>query len=453
MSEFDLWSEIGTIYEDEAANAHQKVMELNRRFLNHWLRLGSVFEKKQKRQEAVQAYRRALELNGRSARIWNELANVYFNAGAYEDAVDAYLKAIELEPGYGWPYSNLGLAYTCLGRDGEALPLHLKAVELLEQAEERGMVWNRLGNAYRRVSEYENAAHAYRMADELAPGKTDFRGDLGEIHNELFFTEDAVSEERPAAITSEPLPSEHWLSASLSETEENLFGLGDEKAPEAVEQAEPLELGGPKLQTAFETREETPAPQAEETIVAEQPSEPVSMPATDEPAPAPVEQPLAASATEPEAQPAAEEQTDPEAEAEVEVPVAQAAVAIPEATPAATAPEMPELAGMNDAQIARVWNDVGDIYTGAEADAEAIDAYRKALDLDPYFGWPYSNLATIYVRQGRYLEAIRLYQRSIELLNDARDVATVWKKLIEATIAYRNSGTAQVGNSVQEPLG
>ena len=59
----------------------------------------------------------------------------------------------------------------------------------------------------------------------------------------------------------------------------------------------------------------------------------------------------------------------------------------------------------------------------------AIQAYNRAIQLDPSFGWPYSNLALTYLTQGQHAEAILLYQKSLELLKSDKDRAVSWNGL------------------------
>jgi len=59
----------------------------------------------------------------------------------------------------------------------------------------------------------------------------------------------------------------------------------------------------------------------------------------------------------------------------------------------------------------------------------AIHAYLRSIKLDNTFGRSYSNLATAYVRTGKYSEAIKLYRRGIELLSDNKEKAATWNRL------------------------
>ncbi len=113
-----------------------------------------------------------IEMDTKNAHVWNELGNVYFNTGAFDDAVIAYSKAIELDRWFAWPYSNLALTYVQKGRFVEAILLYQRSIELFTGEKDKAISWNRLGNVYRRINDYENAIAAYQRADELDPDNT-----------------------------------------------------------------------------------------------------------------------------------------------------------------------------------------------------------------------------------------------------------------------------------------
>jgi len=110
-----------------------------------------------------------IEMDTKNAHVWNELGNVYFNTSAYEDAIVAYSKAIELDRWFAWPYSNLALAYVQKRRFVEAILLYQRSIELFSTDKDKAISWNRLGNVYRRLNDYENAISAYQRADALDP--------------------------------------------------------------------------------------------------------------------------------------------------------------------------------------------------------------------------------------------------------------------------------------------
>jgi len=76
-----------------------------------------------------------------------------------------------------------------------------------------------------------------------------------------------------------------------------------------------------------------------------------------------------------------------------------------------------------------IWNELGNTYFKIGEMDKAIDAYCKAIEHKSQSGWSYSNLAAIYVQQGRYLESIPLYQKSLELFSSRKDQAAIWGRL------------------------
>ena len=107
--------------------------------------------------------------DSRNALIWNELGNIYFNAGAEDEAISAFQKAINLDGSYGWSYSNLATIYIPKGRYTEAIPLFQKGIDLIDGAKDQALLWNRLGDAYRRLNNHDRAAEAYEKATQLDP--------------------------------------------------------------------------------------------------------------------------------------------------------------------------------------------------------------------------------------------------------------------------------------------
>ena len=99
--------------------------------------------------------------------LWNELGNLYFLSGSYNQAVHAYNKAIQLDSGFGKPLSNLALIYTKQAKYENAIHLYKKSLELLTDDDERAITWNRLGNVYRQLKNYQDAVIAYQSADEI----------------------------------------------------------------------------------------------------------------------------------------------------------------------------------------------------------------------------------------------------------------------------------------------
>jgi tetratricopeptide (TPR) repeat protein len=108
-------------------------------------------------------------IDEKNAQIWNELGNIYYNTGAFEEAMNAFEMAIELDPSYGWSYNNLASIYFHQKRYSDAVPLYQKGLQLLDDYKDKAFLWNRLGDAYRRLEENDQAVAAYRKAIDLDP--------------------------------------------------------------------------------------------------------------------------------------------------------------------------------------------------------------------------------------------------------------------------------------------
>jgi tetratricopeptide (TPR) repeat protein len=79
-----------------------------------------------------------------------------------------------------------------------------------------------------------------------------------------------------------------------------------------------------------------------------------------------------------------------------------------------------------------IWNELGDIYYNTGAYDQAILIYQKGLALDPSCNKFYCNLASIFIHQRRYTEAIPMLQKGIEFTDDAINKAGLWSQLGDA---------------------
>jgi len=104
-----------------------------------------------------------------SAQIWNELGNIYYNIVAYDEAIKALNKALELDQSYAWTYNNLASIYIHKGNFADAVPLLQQGIPLMNEPKDKALLWNRLGDTYRRMDQHEKAADAYQKAMELNP--------------------------------------------------------------------------------------------------------------------------------------------------------------------------------------------------------------------------------------------------------------------------------------------
>jgi len=200
MSELEFWKDLGNIF-DAVLNYQKKNVEFNNRFINPWIRLGNIFERQDQANDAVQAYQRATEIDPDTAQNWIELGDAQFKKGDYDEAIEAYRTAVMINPEAGWPLGNLALSMVTQGKIEEAIPLYKKSIDLLTEVKDKAICWNRLGNAYRKLNDYENAFHAFQKADQLDGDNTGFSDKLDE-------TPPGISEGAPEVILEQVVVNE-----------------------------------------------------------------------------------------------------------------------------------------------------------------------------------------------------------------------------------------------------
>lgn len=169
MSEFEFWKDIGNI-SDAILNYQKKNAEFNNRFINPWIRLGNLAEHEDRKDEVMRAYQHATEIDPDNVQNWIDLGDEQLKTGAYDGAVTAYKKAVELSPRAGWPLSNLALTLVMQGKVEEAIPLYIASIELLNENKDKAISLNRLGEAYRKLNDYEKAFLSFQKADRLDGG-------------------------------------------------------------------------------------------------------------------------------------------------------------------------------------------------------------------------------------------------------------------------------------------
>jgi tetratricopeptide (TPR) repeat protein len=154
-----------------------------------WNSLGNIYRRLNNYENALQAYQNADEVdpqnagrrdkadlayseaNSQNAQVWFELGNLFFKAQSYNEAVKAYTKSVKIDETSGWAHSNLAISLVFQGKHREAIPVYLKSIELFKNNKDKAVSWNRLGNVYRRMNEYDNAKKAYQNAIKLSEEK------------------------------------------------------------------------------------------------------------------------------------------------------------------------------------------------------------------------------------------------------------------------------------------
>ena len=170
MNTYEFWNDMDKIY-DAILAFQEKSIEFNKQFINPWVKLGNVFDKNESAEEII-AHKNAIEIDPKNAQNWYELANIYTRTGDFEKSIQAYKRTIELGFETGELYKNLALAYTITAKHQDAIHIFKKALEMLESNNEKAIVWNHLGNVYRKLDNYEMALQAFQQADQFETMKT-----------------------------------------------------------------------------------------------------------------------------------------------------------------------------------------------------------------------------------------------------------------------------------------
>ena len=383
------WNGLGDVYAgsgrlNEAIQAYKQAIELNKVYITPWLNLGALFTKQGKYREAINAYDAALKLDSRNVAIWNDLGNVHLKCESYDEAISAFTKAAEIDHTNGRAYSNLALTYFQKGRYEQAVPLYLKSLEILKEDKDKANSWNRLADIYRLLNKYDLAIDAYRKADML---------EWGIMQEER--TDDGSK--RPAIAAPTP-------------------GINLKVAAEINELVKDLDILQDTVKPAIGLQKEIDAEMVAHNIAG---------------APAWI------------LNPKSEESCIDISQVQLINPVTQETkgdVVIKQKlfdlhhnkdnitmNQTAHVESVEHHAANNTNAIA--WNEKGNFYFKRGALNDAINAYNKAIQFDPSFGWPYSNLALTYLAQGQNAESILLYQKSLDLLNSDKDKAVSWNGL------------------------
>jgi tetratricopeptide (TPR) repeat protein len=150
-----------------------------------WNGIGFIYRCLKDYHNAMAAYQKADELNPsnthiyenmeylhtdpktQNAQTWIELGDMFFKAGVYREAANAYQHAVATDPTSGAGLSNRALTLVFQGKYREAAYYYQKSIPLFQHEKDKAVVWNRLGDVYRKLDDYDNAISAYQTAIKL----------------------------------------------------------------------------------------------------------------------------------------------------------------------------------------------------------------------------------------------------------------------------------------------
>ncbi len=459
-----------------AMNTYQKTIERNANFSAPNLQQARLLARRDRYPEAVKAYEKVLSLKGNNSDIWNELGVLHNQNSASQQAEAAFLHALEQDRANAWAYSNLGVALNCQGRSKESVSMFLRSIDLFTENQDKAVSWNRVGDAYRKLNDYDNAIAAYQTADMLEIGSGGLSPESTEPAAQVSTVQQTEPQLRTAAQVFADTPD--WLfdpNALLTEEMEQVNAHGSARGMTRQiagkdSQPEPVATSGLKEEGIAEIHEqltETGLLDGESTnatVWNEKGNVHFKHGAIEEAINAynraiqfdtefgwpysnlalaylTVGQYAEAILLYQRSLDLLESDQDKAISwnglGNVYRRMADYANAVKAYQKAAELD--PVTAGMREGvenlqvggQLAdgRVWNELGEIFFKTGAYDESIQAFEKAISQDPENGWPLCNLARAYAAQGKYALAIPLFQKSIELHANDKDKAVAWNRL------------------------
>lgn len=350
------WCGLGNAYFsanniEYAFRTYQKSFTLNRRSTQAIIGLARVLAAQERESNAIQAYEAALNIDPRNATAWNELGKVCLKAGSQEKAIVAFGKAIDITPQNGILYCNQAQAYLDMGVHLEAIPLFEKSLSLMDSDEEKAIVWNKLGDAFRQIGDYNRAVSAYQTADEFnGKAASSLTDSVSEMTEQIEIQKD---QELPMQVVQEP-----EMMAEVASVQSSL----DSKEPRSEIYNDVV---NDELEVVSETEEVSQVLDGDHLIM------------------------LDKTLTEIE-----------------EILSRQNNMAdadgVDDINPEASDFPQEENPYEDDKKDALEWNELGNTHLIAGEYNEAIFAYTRAIEMAPDFNWPYiKNLAMAYYQKGK----------------------------------------------------
>jgi tetratricopeptide (TPR) repeat protein len=454
----EAWDNLGRLHlqrqaYDESVTAYQNAISINPQFSDAYLGMASALSQKGDLRTSASVYEQSIQLiddpEARSVLL-NRLGDTYMQVKEYEKAIAAYRQSDQLLNEMKAPVSDdqpaspepapaetadtgnivaeiepamdeieVGETSTADLEDVPDETASLPEIKPEIPEDQRGETmndansafdmrtaqdWNDLGNAQLKAGAYNDAISAFTKAIELSPDTCwPYIKNLAHVHYQKGKVRGRLSineTDDPDVWDGDDEPvSESLFGCPVAPDAERNEIFGDTKPVKAV-RAAPAQP-----EAAAESVDETTTPQK------------------------PCACKMAASQPSVDAVPDTmlqESPQAPQAAEEIDLPASQDAQVLPDSPMAADEP-----------QSALDWNELGNMHTRNKQFDEAIKAYKRAIELNPQYGQPYTNLGFIYYHLGKYQVAILLYKKSFDFLDTPEDKAISWNRLGDA---YRRLG-------------
>lgn len=181
------WHDLGDIYraqerQPDALEAYRRAIRLDPQRANSWNSSGEIYLELGNTEAAFEAFSRTIELDPDFTAAWDSLGDIHTAAGRDDEAIAAYQRVIELAPDDPWAYNSLGYIYGRQKAYEPALDFYGQAVERFDQAEQLASAWNNIGDICLTLGRLDEAATAYERAIRLNPALAWPYHNLGTIH-------------------------------------------------------------------------------------------------------------------------------------------------------------------------------------------------------------------------------------------------------------------------------
>jgi tetratricopeptide (TPR) repeat protein/transglutaminase-like putative cysteine protease len=108
------------------------------------------------------------------------------------------------------------------------------------------------------------------------------------------------------------------------------------------------------------------------------------------------------------------------------------------------AADLLKLAVAADAKHKSAWNNLGRAHLALRRYDDALAAFQKQIEVNPYDEWSYNNMGRVYVAQGKYPEAEKAFKKQLEINpldryshGNLGDMYIRWKKYPEAITEFQ----------------
>ncbi len=498
------WEGIGKAYLEsaqleKAEESLRKAVELNPHLTDAWESLGKCFIQHKRDVDAIAVYHKAIEINPQNADLWNELGKLLLQKHIYVECISAFQKVISICPQCHEASINLANALFQIGDYETSASIYEENIQQFEDDGTRSGLFNRLGDAYLYMKDYEKAIGAYKQSEKLQQESnqindedTGLTSEIPETHpeNDQNLDEDNPGQERGEEMIEANQVFDLKTAAEWNERGNAHLKAGDyndaivaytkaiELAPNACwpyiqnlaqvhyqkgKAIGKMNVGKIDDPDVWEGEDEAePASNvsydslinSDHTVENEEPKlEKSTGTSAVELAPASKNNENLENKLQDQANENTSEINSPVQELEKQPPItpsntpcSKSESALSNGTGQTIAKDLssPSQSDGDRPQTSSDWNELGNLLINSKKFNEAIEAYKKAIEMDPKNGQPYSNLGFIYYRLGKYDFAVLLYKKSIDLLSSPGDKAISWNMLGDA---YRRLG--DYGNALE----